>query len=184
MAGEAASAVAALRADGEIPMDIIRILKHLVAPRWVVARAFPLAVVDRIEAAIRASEVSHRGEIRFVVEAGLDLFPLLKGITPRERALEVFAQLRVWDTEENTGVLVYVQCIDRDIEIVADRGISARVPQAEWEAVCQRMEEAFQSRRFEHGTLAGIERITTLLTQHFPAGRANADELPDKPVTL
>ena len=178
------SAAAALQADGEILVDVVRILKHLVAPRWVTGNAFPPAVLDRIETAIRASEASHRGEIRFVAEAGLDLFPLLKGIGPRERAVELFAQLRVWDTEENTGVLVYVQFIDRHIEIVADRGISARVPQAEWDAVCQRMEEAFQSRRFEHGTLAGIERITTLLTLHFPAGRMNPDELPDKPVTL
>lgn len=184
MGAAAASAVAALRGDGEISVDVIRILKHLVAPRWVVARAFPPAVLDRIEAAIRASEMSHRGEIRFVAEAGLDLFPLLKGLSPRVRALEVFAQLRVWDTEENTGVLVYVQCIDHHIEIVADRGINARVPQAEWDAVCQRMEEAFQSRRFEHGTLAGIERITTLLTLHFPASGVNPDELSDKPVTL
>jgi uncharacterized membrane protein len=177
-------AAAVLRADGEAYVKLTRILKHLSAPQWVTARAFPAAVLDRIEAAIKASEAAHRGEIRFVVESGLDLLPLLRGITPRERALEVFSQLRVWDTEENTGVLIYVQFVDHDIEIVADRGISARVPQAEWEAVCQRMEEAFQVRRFEQGTIAGIERITTLLRQHFPAGGVNPDELPDKPVTL
>jgi uncharacterized membrane protein len=180
----AVSVAAALRADGKTGMNLARILKHLLAPRWVSARAFPRAVLERIEAAITASETSHRGEIRFVVETGLDLWPLLKGITPRERALEVFTQLRVWDTEENTGVLIYVQFVDHDIEIVADRGISARVPQVEWEAVCQRMEEAFRVRRFEQGTVAGIERITALLTLHFPARRVNPDELPDKPVTL
>jgi uncharacterized membrane protein len=184
VAGAAALAAAVLRADGEAYVKLTRILKHLSAPQWVTARAFPAAVLDRIEAAIKASEAAHRGEIRFVVESGLDLLPLLRGITPRERALEVFSQLRVWDTEENTGVLIYVQFVDHDIEIVADRGISARVPQAEWEAVCQRMEEAFQVRRFEQGTIAGIERITTLLRQHFPAGGVNPDELPDKPVTL
>jgi uncharacterized membrane protein len=141
-------------------------------------------VLARIEAAITASEAGHRGEIRFVVEGGLDLMPLLKGITPRERALQVFSELRVWDTEDNTGVLVYVQFIDHDIEIVADRGVSARVAQKEWDMVCQRMEEAFQAGRYEHGMLAGIERITVLLKAHFPARRSNPDELPDKPVTL
>jgi folate-binding Fe-S cluster repair protein YgfZ len=161
-----------------------RALKHLAAPQWVVRGAFPPAVMARIEAAITASELAHRGEIRFVVEGGLDLMPLLRGMSPRERALEVFSELRVWDTEENTGVLIYVQFIDRDIEIVADRGISARVPQREWDAVCQRMEEAFQSRRYEHGMLTGIERITALLTEHFPALAVNPDELPDKPVSL
>jgi uncharacterized membrane protein len=165
-------------------MDFKRILKHLVAPHWVVRRAFPPPVLARIEAAITASETGHRGEIRFVVEGGLDLMPLLRGITPRERALQVFSELRVWDTEENTGVLVYVQFIDRDIEIVADRGLNARVAQPEWDEVCQRMEEAFQAGRYEHGMLAGMDRITALLTEHFSARRVNPDELPDKPVTL
>lgn len=165
-------------------IDFKRILKHLVAPQWVVRRAFPAPVLARIEAAVTASEVNHRGEIRFVVEGALDLIPLMKGITPRERALQVFSELRVWDTEENTGVLIYVQFIDRDIEIVADRGVNARVAQKEWDAMCQRMEEAFHAGRYEHGMLAGIERITRLLTVHFPARRINPDELPDKPVTL
>ena len=165
-------------------MGLQRTFKHLAAPQWVVRRAFPPPVLARVEAAITASEVAHRGEIRFAVEGSLDLLPLLKGTTPRERALQVFAELRVWDTEENTGVLVYVQFIDHDIEIVADRGISGRVPQAEWDAVCERMEEAFQVGRYEHGMLAGIERISALLTEHFPARRVNPDELPDKPVTL
>lgn len=165
-------------------MDFGRILKHLVTPQWAARRAFPPPVLARIEAAITASESGHRGEIRFVVEGGLDLMPLLKGITPRERALQVFSELRVWDTEENTGVLVYVQFIDHDIEIVADRGVSARVAQKEWDMVCQRMEEAFHVGRYEHGMLAGIERITVLLKAHFPARRINPDELPDKPVIV
>lgn len=165
-------------------MDVSRIFRHLVAPQWVVRRAFPPPVLARIEAAVTASEASHRGELRFVVEGSLDLMPLLKGLTPRERALQVFSELRVWDTEENTGVLVYVQLIDHDIEIVADRGISARVAQSEWDKVCQRMEEAFQVGRYEHGLLSGIERVTALVAQHFPARAVNPDELPDKPVTL
>lgn len=165
-------------------MDVPRIFRHLIAPQWVVRRAFPPPVLARIEAAVTASEASHRGELRFVVEGSLDLMPLLKGLTPRERALQVFSELRVWDTEENTGVLVYVQLIDHDIEIVADRGISARVAQSEWDKVCQRMEEAFQVGRYEHGLLSGIERVTALVAQHFPARAVNPDELPDKPVTL
>ena len=96
-------------------MRLKRVLKHLAVPQWVVRGAFPPAVLARIEAAITASELAHRGEIRFVVEGGLDLMPLLRDISPRQRALEVFSELRVWDTEENTGVLIYVQFIDRDI---------------------------------------------------------------------
>jgi hypothetical protein len=165
-------------------MDAIRILKHLFAPDWIARRAFPRAVLGRIEAAVKVSEASHRGEIRFAVEAGLDLLPLLRGMTPRERALEVFSQLRVWDTEENSGVLIYVQFVDHDFEIVADRGISAKVQQDQWEAICRRMEEAFRARRFEEGALGGIREITELLARHFPPVGDNPDELPDRPVVI
>jgi hypothetical protein len=165
-------------------MDLRRIFRHLFAPDWLVYRAFPRAALMRIEAAIRQSEAAHRGELRFAVEAGLDLLPVLRGLTPRQRALEAFSRLRVWDTEENSGVLIYVQLVDRDIEIVADRGISAKVGQAQWEAICHRMEEAFRARRFEAGVLEGIGEITVLLSRHFPARGVNPDELTDKPTVL
>jgi uncharacterized membrane protein len=165
-------------------MDLRRALRHLFAPPWCVRRAFPMPALDRIEEAIGASEKSHRGEIRFAVEGSLDFLAVLRGLTPRARALDVFALLRAWDTEENTGVLVYVQLVDRDIEIVADRGIAARIAQPEWEAICRSMEEAFKARRYDTGVLAGIAEVGALLKRHFPAGPVNADELPDRPVAL
>src|SRR6188768_1636540 len=136
-------------------MFIFRIFKHLLTPDWWAQRAFSLAMRDGIEQVIKTSEASHRGEIRFAVEGGFALLPLLKGMTARARAIKVFSDLRVWDTEENTGVLLYLQLIDRDIEIVADRGINARVTQDEWNAICQRMETAFREGRFEEGVIAG-----------------------------
>src|SRR5262245_9498762 len=104
-------------------MDLQRILKHLIAPQWIVDRKFPAATMQAIEAAVRESERLHDGELRFAVEGGLNLWLLLHGRTPRARAIEIFSQLRVWDTENNSGVLIYVQVVDRRIEIVADRGI-------------------------------------------------------------
>jgi uncharacterized membrane protein len=165
-------------------MDFARIARHLVVPHWVVRRAFAPAVLARIESAISNSERSHRGEICFAVEGGIDLLPLIKGLSPRGRALQVFSDLRVWDTAENSGVLIYVQLIDRDIEIVADRGIDEKVPQQAWDAICARMKEAFRAGRYEHGMLAGIDEITALLAQHFPPRGDNPDERPDRPVTL
>ncbi len=165
-------------------MNLKRTFKHLFAPDWLVYRAFPRAALRRIETAVRQSEAAHRGELRFAVEAGLDLLPLLRGLTPRQRALDVFSRLRVWDTEENSGVLIYLQLVDRDIEIVADRGISAKVRQEEWDAICHRMEQAYRERRFEEGTLAGVREITELLARHFPPRVPNRDELPDQPVVL
>jgi uncharacterized membrane protein len=165
-------------------MDAKRILHHLFAPQWIVTRAFPRAALDRVEAAIRESEATHDGELRFAVEAGLHLWPLLRGQTPRQRAAEVFSMLRVWDTEHNSGVLIYVQLVDRRIEIVADRGINSKVKQGQWDAICRRMEYAFRARRFEPGVLDGIREITILLARHFPPRDENRDELPDKPVLL
>lgn len=165
-------------------MDLKRILRHLWYPDWVVGRAFPSEMRRRIEDAVRGSERHHRGELKFAIEGGFDLVPLARGLTARERAVELFSRLRVWDTEENSGVLIYVQLADRDIEILADRGINSRVPQEEWDAICHRMEQAYRERRFEEGTLAGVREITELLAGHFPPRVPNRDELPDQPVVL
>jgi uncharacterized membrane protein len=105
-------------------------------------------------------------------------------VSPRARAVAVFSQLRVWDTEQNSGVLIYLLLADRDVEIVADRGIHRRVGEATWEAVCKRMEGHFRSGRFEEGVIAGISEVSALLRSHFPAGPGDVDELPDKPVVL
>jgi uncharacterized membrane protein len=159
-----------------------RLLKHLFIPHWLACRSFPVAALRRIEQAVKASERSHRGEIRFAIEGSLHLRDLR--LSTRERARQVFAQLGVWDTEENTGVLIYVQLVDRRIEIVADRGIAKRVEQAEWEKLCRAMERAFRERRFEAGVLEAIEGVTQILARHFPARGANPNELPDKPAVL
>jgi uncharacterized membrane protein len=165
-------------------MNMRRAIKHLFTPAWVVRRVFPQAALDRIQAAIAASEKRHRGEIRFAVEGALDFLPVVRGLTPRARALEIFSLLRVWDTGENTGVLLYLQMVDRDIEIVADRGIARLIAQTEWDAICHRMEAAFKDGRYEAGVLAGIGEVSELLARHFPAGTQNVDELPDKPAVL
>ena len=161
-----------------------RFIHHLLTPPWAVRRAFPQAALEVITQAIKASEASHRGEIRFAVEARLQPWELWRKITPRQRALQVFAELGVWDTEGNSGVLIYLLLADRDVEIVADRGISAKVPQDTWQAICQRMEQSFAKGLFQEGVLSGIAEISALLTTHFPAAVDNRDELPDQPVIL
>lgn len=161
---------------------MVRLLRHLVTPDWWARRPFPPRVLERIGQAIAGSERLHRGEICFAIEGGLPLDALRAGC--RARARELFGVLGAWDTEENTGVLLYVQLVDHDIEIVADRGIAARVAQSEWDEVCHAMEAAFREKRFEQGTIEAIERVTLLLAQHFPAEGANRNELADKPRLL
>ena len=166
-------------------MNIKRLFRHLLLPPWLMRRVFSAAVMQRIEDAVKQSERAHRGELRVAVEAALHPVPLLRGQSPRARAQEVFAQSGVWDTAENSGVLLYINWADRDIEIVADRGISARVTQAQWEAICRGIEQAFRAGRFEEGVIAGITDITALLARHFPAsGDANPDELANRPQIL
>jgi len=165
-------------------MDIKRIIKHVFTPRWAVTRMFPAAAMKAIENAIRESERSHDGELRFAVEGGLKLWLVLHERTPRARAIEIFSQLRVWDTEHNSGVLIYVQAVDRHIEIIADRGINAKVEQRQWEAIAGRMQTEFRAQRYEAGVIEGMREITALLARHFPPTGANPDELPDAPVVL
>src|SRR6266567_3010782 len=154
--------------------------RHLITDHWSARRAFPPTALQRIEAAVTAGEARHTGQVRFVVEAALPLSQILRGQTPRERALEVFGRLRIWDTEENCGVLVYLLLADRAVEIVADRGIHRRVGDASWQAICRRMEHAYRERKFEQGAVAGIEAISALLAQHFPRTAPGENELSDQ----
>ena len=153
-------------------------------PPWAWRRAFPQATLKAIESAIRASETTHGGEIRFAIENSLPGILIWRGMSGRERAIEMFSTLRVWDTEHNSGVLVYLLLADHDIEIVADRGIAARLDPAAWEQVAQAMEVAFRQGEFERGALTGIEQISALLAAHFPPAGHNPDELANRPVIV
>lgn len=165
-------------------MNISRALKHLFATRWRVRQHFTESALAEIEAAIQEVESRHSGEIRFVVETALDGDELWRGLAPRARALEVFSHLGVWDTANNNGVLIYVLFADRDVEIVADRGIASRVSQAEWEQVCHEIEAHYREGRFAQGSVAGVHAVGRLLARHFPDQGGDPDELPNRPVLL
>ena len=165
-------------------MDLARILRHFATTSAHVRRAFPEAAMRSIEQAIAASEATHPGEIRFVVEGALDGVPLLRGQTARERAIELFARLHVWDTEHNTGVLIYVLLADTRVEIVADRGIHAKVDTGVWSAICRGMEDHFATGDFGRGATHGIDAITQLVARHFAPTPGNRNELPDAPLLL
>jgi uncharacterized membrane protein len=165
-------------------MGIARIAKHLIVHRWQVNRLFPPPVLAAIEREIKACEATHRGQIRFVVEGALDGAPLFRGQSARERALDVFSQLRIWDTQHNNGVLIYLLLADRDVEIVADRGIDRHVGADGWEKICRAMEAEFRAGRFVAGVMFGIRAIGAHLAKHFPGDGADDNELPDTPVVL
>ncbi|MGA2779082.1 MAG: TPM domain-containing protein [Steroidobacteraceae bacterium] len=158
---------------------------------WRTRLRFTDANLDAIEVAVARAEGTHAGQIRFAIETALHPMQIWRGVTPRERAVEVFSALHVWDTEHNNGVLIYVQLADRVVEIIADRGIHGRVSTTEWEAVCRLMEDHFRAGRFREGAVAGVEAVGMLLSRHYPAAATGTDaasdrdnELPDRPALL
>lgn len=165
-------------------MDFARITRHVLMTRLQVRRAFPATALFAIEQAIAAAEAAHQGELRFVVEGALSGSPLYQNESARERAIDLFSHLRMWDTEGRNGVLIYLLLAEHAIEIVADRGLSQRVPPQEWQAMVQRMGAAFREGRFEDGLTQALEEVSALLVQHFPLapGENNSNELPDEPV--
>ena len=165
-------------------VNIKRWFVHTFMPPWRWRVAFPAAVLKDIEMAVKQSERQHRGELRFAIENALAPAWVWRGMSAHQRATEVFSILRVWDTEENSGVLIYVLIADREVHIAADRGIARRVPQTEWDTVAQTMQQAFRQGDFRSGSLEGIEQITIMLATHFPSGADNPNELSNKPVIV
>ena len=163
-------------------------LKRIARHRWLdeadTHKAVPPEMVERLKRRVAASEHRHSGEIRICVEASLPTSYLWRGATVRERAVTLFGKLRVWDTEHNNGVLVYLLLAERAIEIVADRGLNSRVADAEWKRIVAAMASAFQQGRIEDGLTQALEEVSALLVQHFPlaSGEANPNELPDEPM--
>jgi uncharacterized membrane protein len=165
-------------------MSIRRITRHLLQHHWRRRLTFQPDVLTRIERAIKAGEATHAGQVRFVVEGALDGAPLYRNQPARERALDVFSQLRIWDTAQNNGVLIYLLLADRDVEIVADRGINAKVGTEGWEKICREMETDFRAGNFERGVIKGIEAVSRELAAHFPRSAGGPNELPDTPVVI
>lgn len=163
---------------------LLRLLRHLTTFALRTRSLFPPAVLKQIESAIAAAEQAHSGEIRFAIESALPLPAIGLGVTPRMRALQVFAQLHVWDTHANNGVLIYVLRADRAVEIVADRGISARVSDTEWQDLCRSVEGDYKAHRYAEGSVAAVAGVARLLGRHFPSDGPAANELPNQPVLL
>ena len=165
-------------------MDLRRFWRHVIMTPGKARRCFPDAAMDAIQREIAALEERHRGELVFVVEAELDTAELWRDVSSRDRAREVFSMQGVWNTEENNGVLLYVLLSDHHVEIVADRGIDARVGPEAWRAICDEIDRSFHDGRYEEGALAGVRAISALLIRHFPAEGRGANELGDRPIRL
>ena len=165
-------------------MSLVRVFKHLLYPGWRLNQKFSDEGLDQIEAAIESSEMQHSGEIRFAIESSLPAKSLFLNESSRERAIDVFSKLRVWDTEDNNGVLIYLLLADHKVEIIADRNITKVVAQTEWNRICQQMETQYKANKFSQGVITGVEEVGKQLNQHFPISDNDKNELSNKPVIL
>jgi hypothetical protein len=166
-------------------MGIARSIRHLCTGRRALRQCFPPPALAAVEAAVRRGETEHRGQLYVAIECALGPAALWADLPPRERAVELFSSLGVWDTAENSGVLIYILLADRDVEIVADRGYLGSIDDAGWLAACQLMEDLFRNGRFEAGLLDGVARVSALMAGAFPASEdADGNELPDAPVII
>lgn len=163
---------------------VMRLLRHLFAPS--AGGVFPAVSLQRIAQAVAEGEQGHRGEVCFAVEPALPAWRVIRGMSARERALDVFARLGVWDTQANNGVLVYLLLADHRIEIVADRGLDGLVDDAQWCDACRLMEARLRAGEPEAAALAGVGAVSGLLARHFPrvVGDIDENELPDLPRLL
>jgi len=174
-----------LLGGGEMAViDWRRKMRHLMTDHRAATRLLPASSLENIRRAIAAGEGQHDGEVRFCIEASLPWSYLRRNASARERAVMLFSKLRVWDTERNTGVLLYILVADRAVELVADRGIAARVETGEWAAICRGLSRAIGAGEAEEGVTRALGRINDLLARHFPARIDNPNELPDSPVVL
>ncbi|GGY64464.1 TPM domain-containing protein [Pseudoduganella albidiflava] len=161
-----------------------RALRHLMTGSGTGRRCFPEAALQAISAAVAEGERRHRAEVRLVVEPALPFGDALDGMANRDRARALFAQYGVWDTEENCGVLIYVNLADHAVDIVADRNVGRRIAEAEWQAVCRTMTQAYKRGEFQEGTVAALNQLADLLQRHFPSDGSRPNQLPDEAVIL
>jgi len=161
-----------------------RLLQNLFAGWFRMSSWFPATTLTRIRDLIAEGERSHAGEICFAVEARFSFWSVLNGLKSRNRAHQLFSSLRVWDTIDNSGVLIYMQLAERRVELIADRGIAARVDSLQWQDICDQLGADIANGPADIAVLAAITKINALLSTHFPADSDNPRELPDDPVIL
>jgi len=161
-----------------------RLLKHLFTTTVSGKRAFPPATLKQIEVSIAAGEKLHHAEVRLIVEHSLAATAVLHHTTSRQRAIELFSQYRIWDTEENCGILIYVNLADRKVEIIPDRAIANLVSQNDWHAVCRTMTHGFAQGKFHDSAIAALTQLNVLLQSQFPADATHPNQLPNSPIVL
>lgn len=163
---------------------LTRLVRHLTTTRMAARRIFPAHTLKAIQTAIAHGESLHRAEILLIVEPALTVSEVLSSESARQRAHELFAFHRIWDTEENCGILIYINLADHKVEIIADRTVGRLLPPSDWQAVCHTMTQGFARGDFHDSAVAALSQLNTLLQTHFPANGSTLNELPNQPLMI
>ena len=161
-----------------------RLFRHVTTTTAAGRRVFPPRTLQAIEEAIEDGETRHRAEVHMIIEPALDMQAVLSRMTSRERARELFSDYRIWDTEENCGVLMYINLADHKVEIVADRGVGREIPAGEWETICRTMTQGFARGEYHDSVIHALTRLNASLEQHYPDDGSTRNQLPNRPVML
>lgn len=163
---------------------LFRFFRHLLTTTATGRRIFPAPTLEAIQKEIASGEKRHRAEIRLIVEPALPLSSVLQQMSSRERARELFSLYRLWDTEENLGILLYINLADHKVEIIGDRAANRALSPEDWQAACRTMTEGFRHNAFHESTVAALTRLNETLALHFPAGSDNPNEISNRPVII
>jgi len=168
----------------KIRSALTRCLRHMFTTGFAVRRAFPKPTLEAIQASIASGEKIHRAQVRLAIEPALALPDLLHGMSARQRARDLFAHYRIWDTEENCGILIYINLADHKVEILADRAVGRALGANEWRQICNTMTQGFSEGKFHESTLAGLQQLNNLLGTNFPSSGSTSNELSNRPLIL
>ena len=161
-----------------------RAFRHLFTTSRAGKKAFPETTLQAIQEVITAGEKLHRAEVQLIVEPSLPLSEIWEGTSSRERAIELFSTHRIWDTEENSGILIYIDLADHQVEIVADRGIDHITTSDEWRSICQTMTSGFAQGNYHDSAIAALKLLNDILHDHLPDLEGQPDQLPNRPIIL
>lgn len=161
-----------------------RFFRHLFTTSAAGRSVFPPDALRAIEACISEGETCHDAEVRLIIEHSLPVSLVLKKVSPRQRAIELFSRYRIWDTERNSGILIYVNLADRKVEIIADRGVDRLVAAVEWQALCQTVTRGFAKGAFLESMLAALAQLNAMLRERLPSRGDHPNQLPDKPLVI
>ena len=95
----------------------------------------------------------------------------------RSRAMQHFAESGVYSTRDHTGILIFISLLERRVEVLADKGISEKIPQDQWDSLVADLSAAIKAGSMADGLCQAVESCGKKLSGHFPIKADDTNEL-------